>query len=216
MAVYFESPEAGPPVEREVLARLSGSVLDLGAGSGRFAHAALQRGHPVLAVDVLTDAVHVLRSRSVPCVLGDFTHVSSLAPADTVLVLMNGSTHAGTLDGLPGFLGRLRTLVRPGGCILIDSTDPGHPSVDWDPPGDGRAAGELHLQIGFRGIWGPPMPQLFLGPGALMQAATDEGLTYRTLCMDDDGRYLAELRPDIHDGGSAVDTPVPGAQDAAR
>lgn len=194
VAVYFSPPEVGTPVELEVLTRLEGTVLDVGAGSGRFAVAALGRGHEVTAVEILADAVHVLRRRGIPTVRADFMTESTVKAADTVLVLMNGSTHAGTLAGLPRLLGRLSELALPGGRILMDSTDPAHPGVDWEDPGDGRAAGELHLQIGFRGVWGPPMPQLFVGVRDLGAAAREAGLECRVVSVDDDGRYLAELQ----------------------
>ena len=134
--------------------------------------------------------------------------------ADTILVMMNGTTLAGTLEGLGPFLEGLGRGLTEGGRILIDSTDPHHPESGWDPPADGRAAGELHLQMGFRGEWAPPIPQLFVGPEALAVEARTVGFEMAVVVEEGDGRYLAELSP--RDApASAVDAPVPGPEDAA-
>lgn len=194
VSVFFSSPESGSPVEREALARATGTVLDVGAGSGRFAATLLKRGLSVTALELLPDAVRVLRAEGLPVIEGDLRTPDVAPPADTVLVMMNGSTHAGTLAGLPGLLETLHALMAPGGRILMDSTDPAHPATQWDDPEDGRAPGELHLQLAFGGPWGPLIPQLFVGPGTLVEAAGSVGLECEIAALDDDGRYLAELR----------------------
>ena len=127
-------------------------------------------------------------------VRADILTTPDLPAADTVFVMMNGTTHAGTLDGLAGLLSALERLTLPGGRILLDSTDPAHPAVEWEEPGDGRSPGELHLQMGFRGQWAPPMPQLFVGPERLGRTVEEAGLRFEVAAQDEDGRYLAELR----------------------
>lgn len=193
VATFFTSPEQGPGVEVVALERVRGHALDVGGGSGRFGLALQARGHGATGLDILPDAVAVMRSRGLEAILGDVAQSDLGVRGDTVLVMMNGTTLAGSLAELAPFLGDLRRLMTPGGRILIDSTDPRHPAVDWLPPGDGRAAGELHVQLGFRNRWAPPLPQLFLGPDALAAEAARAGLASRVLTVDPDGRYLAEL-----------------------
>ena len=38
-------------------------------------------------------------------------------------MLMNGTGIVGTLDNMPVFFERMKQLLAPGGCILIDSSD---------------------------------------------------------------------------------------------
>ena len=194
VSVFFSPPDVGSPVEKEALARARGTVLDVGAGSGRFSAAVSERGLPVTALELLPDAVRVLRARGLRVVEGDLMAPGIAPPADTVLVMMNGASHAGTMAGLPGLLAALCALTLPDGRILIDSTDPAHPAVEWEDPQDGRHPGELHLQLGFGGAWGPLIPQLFVGPEALSDVAGSVGLECEVAAADDDGRYLAELR----------------------
>ena len=42
---------------------------------------------------------------------------------DTILMLMNGSGIIGRLENMPAFFQRMKMLLRPGGCILMDSSD---------------------------------------------------------------------------------------------
>lgn len=190
VATFFAPPSGG--VEVTALERAIGRVIDVGAGSGRFGLAIQARGQTVLGLDILADAVAVMRARGLDARQGRVEDCAG-AGADTLLVMMNGTTLAGSLTGLAPLLHSLRTGMAADGRILIDSTDPDHPNVEWDPPGDGRAAGELHLQMGFRGDWGAPHPQLFVGPEALANEARRVGLGLAVVAEDPDGRFLAEL-----------------------
>ena len=42
---------------------------------------------------------------------------------DTILMLMNGSGIIGKLKNIPAFCARMKQLLAPGGCILLDSSD---------------------------------------------------------------------------------------------
>ncbi|NNF26436.1 MAG: hypothetical protein HKN73_04330 [Gemmatimonadetes bacterium] len=192
VATFFAPPGRGTYVEVAALQRAKGRVIDVGAGSGRFGLAIQARGQPVLGLDTLADAVAVMRARGLDARRGRVEDCAG-AGADTVLVMMNGTTLAGSLAGLAPFLHSLKTGMTAHGRILIDSTDPDHPAVEWEAPGDGRAAGELHLQMGFRGSWGAPLPQLFVGSQVLATEARRVGLVLEVVAEDPDGRYLAEL-----------------------
>ena len=192
VAAFFSSPEEGTAVEVAALDRAVGRVIDVGAGSGRFASALQARGRSVLGLDVLVEAVDVMRDRGLEARRGTVEDCAG-AGADTMLVMMNGTTLAGSISGLAPLLYGLSLGLADGGRILIDSTDPQHPAVAWEAPGDGRGAGELHLQIGFRGDWGDPLPQLFVGSSALATEAGRVGLDAIVVAEDPDGRYLAEL-----------------------
>ena len=42
---------------------------------------------------------------------------------DTILMLMNGSGIIGKLENLPDFFRKMKLLLRPGGCVLMDSSN---------------------------------------------------------------------------------------------
>src|SRR5262245_36238750 len=56
---YFADPPDWPEADREMLDRLDGPTLDIGAGAGRFALALQERGVPVMALDTSPAAVRV-------------------------------------------------------------------------------------------------------------------------------------------------------------
>lgn len=186
--LFFREPDGLPEVEREALARCAGRVLDVGAGVGALAVPLVERGHPVSATEILPTARALLHERGVP-VVDDGGGVAA-DRWDTILLMMNGVGLAGTLAAVPGLLERLARRLAPGGTILLDSTDPS----GWDTDDDGRPAGEVHMQLGFGGRWGPPFPFVFLAPGTLTRCAADVALIAEVVASQADGRYLMQLR----------------------
>ncbi|MEU0466435.1 class I SAM-dependent methyltransferase [Amycolatopsis sp. NPDC006131] len=112
----------GRPDPSEDLALLDGrTVVDLGAGTGRFAIAAAERFDRVVAVDVSPAMLAVIRSAGLPnveCVQAGFlTYEHRGEPADAVF-----TRHA--LHQLPDFwkaiaLRRIAGMLRPGGLLRL-------------------------------------------------------------------------------------------------
>jgi SAM-dependent methyltransferase len=202
ISYFFRGPEQFLPYEQRALAECWGRVLDVGAGSGSHTLALLSRGLDVTAIEVLPDLVEILRDRGIgDARVGTWMDIDA-GQFDTVLMLMNGLGLAETLNGLRGFLGEARRLLRPGGQILADSTDV---RVRMDPEAarsgtlerpDGRYLGELHFQLEFQGRKGPPFGQLYVDPVTLKRY-TDEFRWGCDILMppDEHGHYLARLTP---------------------
>lgn len=113
-----------PPLERTALQLAHGSILDVGAGSGCHALALQEAGKEVCAIDISPLAVGVMRSRGVK----NAQQVNLFDPAfaqsfDTILMLMNGAGIIGKIQNLAAFFQKMKQLLRPGGCILMDSSD---------------------------------------------------------------------------------------------
>jgi SAM-dependent methyltransferase len=117
------------PLERETVKPLE--VVDLGAGNGWLAYRLSQRGHCVLAVDLLEDSLDglgaiKLYARGVRAVLAEFDHLP-LASEGADLAIFNASLHYST-DYARTLAEALR-VIRPGGTLVIlDSpmySDPG-------------------------------------------------------------------------------------------
>ncbi|WP_431929440.1 methyltransferase domain-containing protein [Amycolatopsis tucumanensis] len=112
----------GRPDPSEDLALLDGrTVVDLGAGTGRFATAAAKKFERVVAVDVSPAMLAVIRSAALPnveCVQAGFlTYEHRGEPADAVF-----TRHA--LHQLPDFwkaiaLHRIAGMLRPGGLLRL-------------------------------------------------------------------------------------------------
>ncbi len=105
-------------VDKLVVSRCRGPVLDLGCGPGRMVRALNEAGVPALGVDVSAIAVEVARSRGG---LAIQARLAERLPAEghwgTVL-LMDGNIG---IDGdVAALLQRCRTLLMPGGSIIVE------------------------------------------------------------------------------------------------
>jgi hypothetical protein len=196
VSYFFRPPSQMGPIDLEALALARGRVLDVGACAGAHAVPLASRGLAVTALEILPEAVAVLRARGVR----DARERSVWAyrprrAYDTILALMNGIGLAGTGAGLGPLLSRLRGLVAPGGQLLIDSTrlDAEGGGAGGEALGDeGDGTAELHYQLEYRGRRGPPFPQLFLDEGTLARAAAACAWSAEVVAREGD-RYLARL-----------------------
>jgi SAM-dependent methyltransferase len=203
VAYFFRSPDDFPQLEQLALDLCRGRVLDVGAGSGCHALALQDRGLEVTAIEILPALVEILRERGVRDVRMATWMDLEAEPFDTVLMMMNGLGLAETLGGLRRFLRDARRLVRPDGQILADSTDVrvfmekkvGRSGSSTRRP-DGRYIGELHFQLEFEGLKGPPFGQLYVDPETLAHSAEAVGWGCE-IVLDPDkyGSYLARLTP---------------------
>jgi SAM-dependent methyltransferase len=187
VSLFFRTPEEMGPVEAAALQLARGRVLDLGSGPGAHAVPLVRRGLAVTAVEILPEARAALRDAGVAEVRPDVDALEPDDRFDTVLALMNGLGLCASLEELGPFLSRLGALLTTGGHVLADSTDP----RAWDDPEDGRYPGEVHMQLGFGGLWGEPFPFLFVDADTLRTVAATHGLAVTVVAREDDGRYLA-------------------------
>jgi SAM-dependent methyltransferase len=111
------------PVDRELVGRVVAPVLDVGCGPGRHVLALGAAGIPALGLDVAPTAVHMARARGI-CVLerSVFERVPGAGRWATALLLDGNAGIGGDPEAL---LDRLRTLLRPGGRILVEVEEPG-------------------------------------------------------------------------------------------
>jgi SAM-dependent methyltransferase len=109
--------------DRALLDHCVGAVLDVGCGPGRMAHELLGRGHRVLGVDVLPEAVALTRSRGVVALHRDvFAPMPGEGTWESVL-LADGNVGIG---GDPvALLGRVAALLCAGGRVVVDLEGPG-------------------------------------------------------------------------------------------
>ncbi len=189
VSLFFRAPEDMGAVEAAALRLARGRVLDVGSGPGAHAAPLVRRGLSVTAVEILPEARAALRAAGVTDVRSDAVALAPEERFDTVLVLMNGLGLCKSLDGMGPFLARLAGVLAEGGQILADSTDP----TGWDDPRDGRYPGEVHMQLGYGGVWGAPFPFLFVDADTLRTIAATQRLDVAVVAEEADGRYLARI-----------------------
>lgn len=194
----FRTYEDMPSLEQTALDMAQGRVLDVGAGAGCHAlvlqermgqlyeegtSERLQYISSVKAIDISPLSCAAMKLRGIKDVeninLFD-NHLSS--GFDTILLLMNGTGIAGKVTNLPTLFNRLKSLLNPGGQILMDSSDLKFIYENEDGSFDinlnGTYYGEVDYQMVYDGI-APDTPR-----GKSQKSNVVRGESFGWLYMD--------------------------------
>lgn len=193
----FRSFNELPKLEKKALKLCKGKVLDVGAASGVHSLILQEKGVNVSAIDVSEGAVEVMKLRGVNnSQIQDFYKIEN-KKYDTLLMLMNGSGLAGTIDGLTGLLQKSKDLLNNGGQILLDSSDIKYMFEEEDGSMwlDLNAAyyGEVKYQMEYKNIKSDEFDWLFIDFGKLSDVAKLFGFKCELIQDGEHHDYLARL-----------------------
>lgn len=197
----FRTFDTMPPLEQTALRMAQGRILDVGAGSGCHSLALQAMGKDVCAIDISPLSVEVMRERGVKDVrLANLFGNEPLGTFDTILMLMNGSGIIGRIEEMPTFFDRMKQLLRPGGCILMDSSDLSYLFEDEDGGILIDLAGDYYGQVDFlmqyRQVKGEPFDWLYIDFDTLSLYASQCGFRAECVREGEHYNYLARLSAD--------------------
>lgn len=198
VSYFFRCYDLMPEWEQLALSMCNGVVLDSGAGAGAHAIELQKRGLDVYAIDISEGAVQTMRERGVNrafCI--DFMDVTT-RKFNTILFLMNGVGMARSLPGLKRLLTHARSLLVPGGVVLLESTNVLYMYKETDgslcvPMGD-KYYGEIDYQLTYKNHNGAPFPWLFVDMDNLTGIAESCGFGIKMLYEGETDNYLAALQ----------------------
>lgn len=196
----FRTEKQMSPLERTALQLASGRILDVGAGSGCHSLALQAAGKEVEAIDISPLSVEAMRRRGVEqAVQANLFSDSFCGAYDTLLMLMNGSGIIGRLENLPAFFRKAKQLLRPGGSILMDSSDLRYLYEDEDGSFVIDIAGDYYGEVDFRmqykQVEGDPFDWLYIDFQTLSLYAAQNGFTAELVKEGKHYDYLARLHP---------------------
>ena len=176
----FRSIQSMPILERTALQMATGRILDVGAGSGCHALALQEMGKEVCAIDISPLSVEVMQQRGVndPRLINLFDETFT-ETFNTILMLMNGSGIIGRLNNMPGFFQRMKRILRPGGCILMDLA--------------GDYYGEIDFQMQYKDVKGDTFDWLYIDFQTLSLYASECGFKAELVKEGKHYDYLVKL-----------------------
>lgn len=199
VADLFREYDDMPELERIAIDEASGEILDVGAGSGCHSVALMKMGKSAVAIDISPLSVEVMRERGVDALQVNLYDESFDRKFDTVLMLMNGTGIIGNLDNMPVFFERMKQLLKPGGSILIDSSDLRYLFEEEDGSLMIDLAddyyGQLDYQMQYKDVHGDPFDWLYVDFDTLAFYAEESGFDAELLAEGEHYDYLAKLTP---------------------
>ena len=194
----FRTEKQMPLLERTALQMATGKILDVGAGSGCHSLTLQEAGKEVHAIDISPLSVEVMKQRGVRSVSQTNLFNEQFADEyDTILMLMNGSGIIGKLENLPDFFRKMKLLLRPGGCVLMDSSNLSYlfeeedGSIVIDLAGD--YYGEVDFQMQYKNVKGDSFDWLYIDFQTLSIYAAENGFTAELVKEGTHYDYLAKL-----------------------
>tara|TARA_R110002111_G_scaffold246413_1_gene309014 strand:+ start:5200 stop:5901 length:702 start_codon:yes stop_codon:yes gene_type:complete len=193
----FRSYPDMPKLEQRALQLSKGHILDVGCGSGSHSLWLQEKGLKVKAIDNSKGAIEVAKKRGVLN--------AELKPLleetetfDTILLLMNGTGIFQELSQVSKYLMHLKSLLKPEGQILIDSSDISYMYEDedggmWLDLNQGYP-GELDYFLTYKDEKESPMKWLYLDFETLKTACLTVGLQCEKVIDGEHFDYLAQLR----------------------
>ena len=194
----FRNYEEMPKIERKALDLSFGKVLDVGCGAGSHSLYLTKKGLDVFSIDISKNAIEACQLRGLKN-----AHTVNLLDIenrkfDTILLLMNGTGIFGQLKNISQYLGKLKSLLKENGQILIDSSDliymfdEDEDGGKWIPTHK-EYYGELTFTIHYKGEIEIPFNWLYVDYNTLQNAAHANGLQCQLIFEGDHYDYLAKL-----------------------
>ncbi|RZJ69930.1 class I SAM-dependent methyltransferase [Flavobacterium sp.] len=198
VAWLFRTYKEMPKIEKKALDLAKGKILDVGCGAGSHSlYLQNDKKLEVVSIDISAKAIQACQLRLLKnakvCNVLDFEGEKF----DTILLLMNGTGIFGKLREISNYLTKLKSLLNPGGQILLDSSDIIY-MFDEDEEGAFSVPadhyyGELTFDLSYKGQTEESFPWLYLDYNTLQNAAHANGLECDLLFEGEHFDYLARL-----------------------
>lgn len=197
-AYLFRSYKKMPALEKKAMSLCSGTILDVGACAGAHSVYLQGKGFDVTSLETSALCCEVLKNRNLRNVIQQDIFKFNNQTFDTILLLMNGTGIAGTLSGLEVLLHHLKTLLNPGGQILIDSSDliylfeqeDGSALIDISAD---KYYGELMFKTEYQNWISQPFPWLYVDLSNLQNVLDKNQLQLNKVFKGQHFDYLARI-----------------------
>tara|TARA_R110002050_G_scaffold1281_4_gene9333 strand:+ start:77617 stop:78330 length:714 start_codon:yes stop_codon:yes gene_type:complete len=194
----FRDYKEMPKLEQKALTLCKGNVLDIGCGAGSHSLYLQQKGLKITALDNSEGAIEVCEKRGILHAVCTDIYDFKEEKFDTLLLLMNGIGLAGKLEYLTKFFTHLKSLLKPNGQIILDSSDIIYMYEEDEDGGywiaDGiDYYGEVKYTMEYKGQKGKEFDWLYIDYNTLQRAAIANNLKCELIGEGEHYDYLAKL-----------------------
>jgi 2-polyprenyl-3-methyl-5-hydroxy-6-metoxy-1,4-benzoquinol methylase len=196
VAYLFRAYDEMPKIEQKTLEMATGKILDVGCGAGSHSLYLQEKGYDVTSIDLSAHAIEACNLRG----LKNATAANILDldenqnKFDTLLLLMNGTGIFESIEKTPLYLKKLRSLLRPNGQILIDSSDIIYMyDEDDEALTSKKYYGELIFTISYKNEIEKPFPWMYLDFERLQILAKKSNFQCEKILDGTHYDYLARL-----------------------
>ncbi len=185
-----------PLLEKKALELCKGKILDIGCGAGSHSLYLQNKGLEVMALDQSAGAIETCKLRGIANTVQTDIKDYQRAQFDTLLLLMNGIGIAGSINNLTVVLHHLKTLLKPNGQIILDSSDIIYMFDKEDRPFElDPYYGEVKFTMHYKGNMGTHFTWLYISYPRLYEVASHCNLNCELVSRGEHYDYLAILRP---------------------
>lgn len=197
VAYLFRKEDEMPDLERTALKRCKGKILDVGAAAGCHSIVLQKKGYNVTALDKSELATQVMKMRGIQKVVCSDIFEFENNSFDTILLLMNGSGIAGTIQGLTVLIKHLAQLLTDTGQILMDSSDIKYlfeeeDGSSWVDLNNDRYYGEMQYKVKYKSQT-DEFDWLFVDYNMLNKIVSDSGLKCELIIPGNENNFLARI-----------------------
>lgn len=186
-----------PPHEQKALQQARGDILDIGACAGSHSLYLQGLGYNVTSLDISPGCCEVMKERGLKNVVCADIFQFKVGTYDSILLLMNGIGISGSLPKLPALLEHLRTLLKPGGKIIFDSSDLQYLYLEEDGsisiPLTEKYYGELIYNLQYKNLKSGKFPWFFIDPYTVEAVAGEVNFKTQFLANGPHYDYVACL-----------------------
>ena len=193
----FRNYNEMPKLEQKALDLAYGKVLDVGCGAGSHSLYLQEEKHLIIkAIDLSKGAIKVCKKRGVKkAKVKDI--LDETKQYDTILLLMNGTGVFQELILVTKYLSHLKSLLKPNGQILIDSSDIIYMYEDEDGgfwfDENTNYYGELDYYVSYKGKKEEPFKMLYMDFELLKNACFAINLKCKLILEGKHYDYLAKI-----------------------
>lgn len=205
--IYFSEYKDWPEYEKEASKYVTGKVLDIGCGAGRYALHFQKLGHAVLAVDVSALSIKVSQDRGVKqtkvMTISDIHKIKS-QKFDTILMMGNNFGLFGSFTKAQTLLRKMYKITSKDARIIADATDPILLDQDIDKKyksnnlKKGRMPGQLKMRVRYKNLIDPWINYLLASKNEIKEIVKTTGWEVEKFIDSDEKGIFAVLLKKSH------------------